>query len=148
MSSRITIVFFSIAWVLVYTIALAEPPLCPERVAGPNEPEELLMHESDFTLEKALESIKFLNTDFSKRIWGPGAVKDFGAWSGHYISYANSLRFIEGALLRNEALRLRSRSRLLSEQKPESKEAKASVKAFQEAKAKFCNFAENSLYID
>ena len=134
---------------LLATTAHAQQPLCPPRVAGPNGPAgELVMQESDFTLEKAQEFVKFLRTDFAKRIWGPDPVKDFGAWSGHYISYANSLRFIEGALLREQALRFRAQSQLLTARLPSSKEAHAAQSSFEKAKQAFCAFVQNSIYVD
>jgi hypothetical protein len=125
-------------------VAHAEQPLCPPRVVGPNEPEELLIHENDFSLEKAQNSVNFLRTDFAKRIWGPDAVKDFGASSEHYISYANSLRFIEGALLKERALHLRAQSQLLAP----SGEARAAQSAYENAKKAFCTFVQNSIYVD
>jgi hypothetical protein len=128
--------------------ANAEPNICPPRQVGPNEPEELLMHESDFSLEKARESVSFLRNDFAKRIWGEQRVQDFSSSSAHYISYMNSLRFIEGALLREEALHLRAHSELLAKTNPDSAEAKVASDAFLQAKAKFCDFINNSIYVD
>lgn len=126
----------------------AEQPLCPPRVVGPNGPEELLMHERDFTPEEAQNSVIFLRTDFAKRIWGPDAVKDLGASSEHYISYANSLRFIEGVLLKDRALHLRAQSQLLARDHPSSSEARAAHSAYENAKRTFCTFVQNSIYVD
>jgi len=148
MTLRIVSAVFVLVLLVIPMVTLAEPPVCPARVAGPNEPEELLMHESDFSFEKAEASVKFLRTDFSKRIWGPDSVRDLDACSGHYMGYMNSLRFIEGALLKAEVLRLRSQLQLVSIQKSDSAEAKAAAKAFEDAKAKFCNFIEDSIYVD
>lgn len=142
------LVVFALASLAARVGASAEPNICPPRQVGPNEPEELLMHESDFSLEKARESVSFLRNDFSKRIWGEQRVHDFSSSSAHYISYMNSLRFIVGALLREEALHLRARSELLAQKSPDSAEAKAASDAFLQAKAKFCDFITNSIYVD
>ena len=92
-------VFMVLLIILVGQQTLASDGLCPEKVPLQEGVDDLRMQEDKFTEERAMESVKFLQTDFSKRIWGADAIKDFSAWSGHYISYANSLRFIEGALL-------------------------------------------------
>lgn len=128
--------------------AHAEQPLCPPRVVGANEPEGLVMREGDFTLEKAESSVVFLRTDFGRRILGPDAVKDFGASSEHYISYANSLRFIEGALLKEHALQLRAQAELLARDRPSSSEARAAQTDYESARKKFCTFVQNSAYVD
>jgi hypothetical protein len=130
------------------SVVFADSPLCSIRVVIPNEPEELIMYENDFSLDKGLESINFLRTDFSKRIWGSNPTTDFNTWSGHYISYMNSLRFMEGALLKETALRLRLKSQLLEIQSPDSLDSKAAKKGFEDAKEKFCHFVNNSLYVD
>jgi len=148
MSIRIIFVLLILIVFLIPTSAFSEELLCPLRTVGPNEPEELLMHETDFTIEKAQESINFLRNDFSKRIWGPEPVKDFSGWSEHYISYMNSLLFAEGALLREEVLKHRLHSQLISKQKPNSKEAKFAAVEFKKAKDRFCTFVENSIYVE
>ena len=130
------------------SVVFADSLLCPTRVVIPNEPEEFIMYENNFSLDKGLESVDFLRTDFSKRIWGSNPTTDFNAWSGHYISYMNSLRFMEGALLKETALRLRLKSQLLSIQSTGSLDSKAAKKDFEDAKEKFCHFVKNSLYVD
>jgi len=148
MSIRIIFVLLTLIVFLIPTSAFSEELLCSPRMVGPNEPEELLMYETDFTIEKAHESINFLRNDFSKRIWGPEPVKDFSGWSEHYISYMNSLLFAEGTLLREEAFRHRLHVQLLSKQKPNSKEAKSAAVEFMKAKDRFCTFVESSIYVE
>jgi hypothetical protein len=105
------------------------------------------MSEEDFAFDKAIESARFLRIDFSKRLWGPSSVADLGASSENYISYMNSLLLIEGALLKEEVLRLRAESARFFKQ-PESPAAKATAKALEEAKTRFCGFVAESMYVD
>ena len=122
--------------------------LCPARTVGPNEADELMMEEHEFTIERALASAKFLNTEFARRIWGPDRVTDFGASSENYISYANGLRFIEGSLLRQDALRLRLEVRLREATRSSPEEVVRSRRAFEGARARFCEFVSASDYVD
>ena len=132
---------------VVSRTAIADPALCPKRAVGANEPTELLVDEGDFTLDKAIESVQFLRVDFSKRLWGPSSVADLSRSSENYISYTNSLLFIEGALLKQEALRLRAEANRFSNE-ADAPAAKAAGKAFEQAKAKFCAFVAESMYVD
>ena len=106
------------------------------------------MQEDEFTLERALESVNFLQVDFSERIWGPEPVTDFSAWSGHYISYANSLKFIEGALLKQQVYLELARARGLSGDASNSAEKLRIEKNIDAAKKKFCDFLKAADYVD
>ena len=113
-------------------VASAQESLCPPREPVAPDADDPAMHEREFTRQKARESITFFREDFAKRIWGPEPVRDFSAWSGHYISYANSLRFIEGALLKEHALLLKAQAALAARvdpKGPEANKAKATIGA-------------------
>lgn len=128
--------------------AVAAESLCPRRPPLPEGADELRMQESEFTLPRALKSVEFLRTDFAKRIWGPNAVHDFGAWSGHYISYANSLQLIQGALLRQQVLLERARQEYLASVDPRSPRAQQAARSLQDAIQSFCDFLRSAEYVD
>ena len=127
---------------------LASDGLCPEKVPLQEGVDDLRMQEDKFTQEHALESVEFLQTDFSKRIFGADAVKDFRAWSGHYISYHNSLKFIEGALLKQQILLHRARLKELSVVAPDSSEAPQIKYNLEAATQRFCSFLSAAEYVD
>ncbi len=129
-------------------IACAEESLCPPRGPVAPDADDYAMHEREFTVEHARESITFFREDFAKRIWGPEPVKDFSASSGHYISYANSLRFIEGALLKEHALLLKAQAALAARVAPRGTDAKKAKAAFDAARDTFCAFVASSNYVD
>ena len=139
-----------VAFMLIFgnQLALAAEPLCTDPAPLPEGADDLRMHEEEFTLDHARNSIEFLRTEFAARIWGPDAVKDFDAWSGHYISYANSLKFIEGALLKQEALLQRFRAQELAAAVPDSEEVREAEQAARDAAERFCNLVESAEYVD
>jgi hypothetical protein len=143
-----TSVVLAFALIVGDGLAFAAESLCPEPAPLPEGADDLRMSEEEFTLDHARSSVEFLRTEFAARIWGPDAVKDLNAWSGHYISYANSLKFIEGALLRQEALLQRLRAEELGAATPGSEEAREAEQATRDAAEKFCNLLESAEYVD
>ncbi len=128
--------------------AVAADVLCPKNAPLQEGVDDLRMQEDEFTAEQAMDAVKFLQTDFSKRIFGTNAVKDFHAWSGHYISYANSLKFIEGALLKQQVLINRARLKELSVLVPESAEISQLKVNLEAATQKFCVLLSTAEYVD
>ena len=127
---------------------LADERICPDRKQLPEGANDLRMQEHEFSVEHALEAVAFLQKDFSKRIWGENAVNDFSSWSGHYISYANSLKFIEGALLKQRVIMEQARLKEISDSAPNSKEI-AETKANLESLTKqYCEFLASAEYVD
>jgi len=141
-------VFMVLLFVLVGQHTLASDELCPKEVPLQEGADDLRMQEDEFTEEHAMESVKFLQSDFSKRIFGADAVKDFRAWSGHYISYHNSLKFIEGALLKHQVLLNRARLKELSVVAPESSEIPQIKDDLEAATENFCSFLSAAEYVD
>jgi hypothetical protein len=132
-----------------FLLGASPPPsniLCPRQPALPKEQDDLRMHEHEFTLKHAMESLQFLQNDFSARVFGPGPREDLRDDSSHYISYANSLRFIEGALLKQEALVEQAR-RDASPRASRGSQSAAGVR-FEAAKRRFCEFLRSAEYVD
>ena len=142
----------SILIALVPFLLGASPPssniLCPRQPALPTEQDDLRMHEHEFTLKHAMESLQFLQNDFSARVFGPGPREDLRDNSSHYISYANSLRFIEGALLKQEALVEQARRDTLSVKSASRGSQSAAVVRFEAAKRRFREFLRSAEYVD
>jgi len=127
---------------------LAADSICPNHAPLQEGADDFRMQEDEFTQEHALKSVNFLQTDFSERIWGSDAVRDFSAWSGHYISYANSLKFIEGALLKQQVLLESALLRELSLVAPDSEEVIQSRENLKRTRELFCEFLSKSEYVD
>jgi hypothetical protein len=127
---------------------IASDRLCPEKTPLQDGSDDLRMYEKEFTFEEAQSSVTFLQTDFAGRIWGAEPVKDFSAWSGHYISYANSLKFIEGALLKQQALLNRFRLRELTLSDPNSPEISQAKEDLEKSIQAFCDLVNESEYVD
>jgi hypothetical protein len=122
--------------------------LCPGQSALPKEQDDLRMHEREFTVKNAMESLQFLRNDFSSRIFGPGPQEDLRNDSSHYISYANSLRFIEGTLLKQEALIERAQRDTLSARAASRSSQRDAGVRFEAAKSHFCDFLRSAKYVD
>jgi hypothetical protein len=139
---------FTALLLVMPVMALGQEMLC--RPAAPVKPgvDDLSMNEAEFTFEKAEESVAFLRDDFSERLWGPEPVKDFKASSDHYISYMNSLRFIEGALLREHVLMLKAQASLLESSAPKSAETAKAQAIYSDALYDFCHFVKSAEYVD
>ena len=145
--ARISTLIFIIG-VFVTEHGAASDMLCPKKPALQDGADDLRMHEEDFSFDRAHKSVHFLQTDFAGRIWGTEPVRDFSAWSGHYISYANSLMFIEGVLLKQQALLYRARLNELTESDPASFELSELKIKFAEAKNSFCKLLSDAKYVD
>ena len=105
------------------------------------------MHEREFTVDHAIESLDFLQKDFSSTIFSPGP-KELRNDSSNYISYANGLKIIEGALLKQQALIERGRKETLSARAASrSPQNDASVR-FEAAKKRFCDFVRSAEWVD
>ena len=141
-------IFIALLALMISHQVFASDKLCPNRAPLQEGADDLRMQEDEFTDVSAMESMKFLQTDFSKRIGGTNAVKGFSAWSGHYISYANSLKFIEGTLLKQQVLLYRARLTELSIVTPESSEIPKIKSKLGVAVKSFCTFLDEAEYVD
>jgi len=126
----------------------ASGSLCPNSASLQEDADNLQMKEDEFSERRAMEAVKFLQTNFSKRIWGADAVKDLNARSGHYISYENSLKFIEGALLKQQIHLYRARLYELSITNPESPEIPKIKNTHAAALTSLCVFIGKAEYVD
>ena len=122
--------------------------LCPGQPVLPKEQDDLRMHEREFTVKHAMESLQFLKNDFSSRLFGSGPQEDLRNDSSHYISYANSLRFIEGTLLKQQALIERARRDTLSARAASRSSQSDAGARFEAAKSRFCDFLRSAKYVD
>ena len=122
--------------------------LCPRRSMLPKTQDDLRMSEGEFTLTHAIESLRFLQNDFSSRIFGPGPREDLRNDSSHYISYANSLRFIEGTLLKQQVLIERARKDALAARAASRSSQSDANTRFETARVRFCDFLRSAEYVD
>ena len=140
--------FIALFTLMIGQQTFASDKLCPNRAPLQEGADDLRMQEDEFTEVRAMESVKFLQTDFSKKIWGANAVKDLSAWSGHYIGYANSLKIIEGTLLKQQVRLYRTQLNELAMTAPESSEIPNIKNKLGAAINSFCAFIDKVEYVD
>jgi hypothetical protein len=140
--------------VLVFsTISLAEE-LCPglDKLPAVSGADELKMYEKDFNIDRAMKSVKYLEEDVITIIQehkGPHSVLQNERF---YISYPNSLTFVKGTLLKQEALIAKN---VLELEKLKFKNGAnnkedfyKAAKAYNAKKKKFCDFLKTAEYDD
>lgn len=99
-------------------------------------------------MDHAIESLDFLQKDFSSRIFSPGPKEDLRNDSSHYISYANSLKIIEGALLKQQALIERGRKETFSARAASRSSRNDAGIRYEAAKKRFCDFVRSAEWVD
>jgi hypothetical protein len=103
--------------------------LCPLKDPLANEADDLRFHESDFTTEKAISSLRYMQESVPRLVDGLlyGPKPSLESFS---ISYPNGLTIIEGVLLRQEAVLAREQS------------------DFPQKRDRFCSFLAGAARID
>ena len=92
---------------------------------------ELMILEHEFTQRQYIDSLYYLQNEFSRRLLAFGRVSEFEHNTEFWISYYNSLKFIEGYMLRQAAQ---------AEVSAHSKKG--------EATDRFCRFLQKARYED
>jgi hypothetical protein len=135
--------------------ALAEE-ICPGSDKWPvaSGVEELKMYEKDFTIDKAMKSVSFLEKDVIKIIKEHEHKKSYSIldYEGFYIGYPNSLAFVKGTLLKQEARNAKNKLEIeklkLNNNKNIKEDVSKAEKAYLAAKKKFCDFLKEAEYVD
>jgi hypothetical protein len=103
-------------WFITFLLLfLAWPAFGDERLcAAPAKPtageDDLRMTEGEFTLQKYQESLTYLRKELPARLHALPSGSDPEQIDGFWLSYFNSLTFVEGYTLKTSALLERSRS--------------------------------------
>lgn len=105
--------------------SIASEMLCPPLPPLPKEADDLRMTEEEFTKERFLSSLAYFENDLPNKLNTSKETKELTNRSIFWISYRNGLKFIEGYMLKQEAL----------------------LKGGAEKKA-FCEFIVGSEYVD
>ncbi len=83
---------------------VANEALCPRLPVLPNDVDDLRMSEADCNADQYADSLSFLRSKFPKKIRSVKEIKEV-TWSHEFwISYFNSLKFIEGYVLKQKAI--------------------------------------------
>ena len=116
-------------FVMGHVSSATAEPLCPPKDPLPNEADDLRFHESDFTTEKAISSLRYMQDSVPRLVDGLlyGPKPSLESFS---ISYPNGLTVIEGVLLRQEALLAREQL------------------DFPEKRDRFCSFLAGAARVD
>ena len=128
--------------------------ICPSssKTPPPSGAEELKMFENQFNFQHAMNSVQFLEKDvieILKNHKGPHSVLDY---EGFYIGYPNSITFVKGTLLREEALIAKSKLEVaklkLMNGTGSKSEVKKAEKVYFESRDAFCTFLKSVEYVD
>lgn len=112
-------------------VSFAQERLCPAPSPLPEGADDLRIHESEFTYSRYLESLDFIQNEFPRRIRTYKEVSEFQYNTELWLGYYNSLKFIEGYVLKQAALN-----------------EVASHSEKREATDRFCQFLRNARYVD
>lgn len=135
------------------SVAVAQS-LCPARkTAGEGEAPELQMVEADFTTEKAVAAVGWLEKDVWTVIKESKTTEDLMSnTEGFGIPFPNTVAIAKGALLRQRALFERERLEVarLKRKSGSATEAQLSTaeRRFVVARRAFCTFLEKADWVD
>lgn len=123
---------------LTVAIASAEERLCPSSPSLPPDVDDHRMTEDQFTLEHFQSSLSYFQNDLAKELVKTKRTEDVINKEAFWITYENSLRFIEGYALKQAALLERTQVT------PGSTAKKWRGPAVQ----RFCEFVSKAQYLD
>lgn len=138
----------------LFSANVSAEELCPniDTLPPPSGADELKMLEKQFTFKHAMESIQYLEKDvieMLKKHKGSYSILDF---EGFYIGYPNSISFLKGTLLKQEALIAKNRLELMKLKSSKNTATKKKIdeakKIYTESRKKFCDFLKNTEYVD
>jgi len=137
-------------WLLLLMLAAPlQGQLCPTDT-GAND--NLRMREAAFTREGAERALAYFKTTLPALMAEMKDLQRLQATDRYYISYPNTLRILEGWLLKQDALVARDSLALLqARQKTGDASAEEVVRAraqFDTRKQRFCTFVANAHYVD
>jgi len=115
----------TLAFALHPALVTGEESLCTSIVTNNSEEDILKISEHEFTKEKYLESLHYFQIKLPKRLHGINNTRVLTRSSEFWIDYRNSLKFIEGYHLKQEAIHKAGK-----------------------AKKVFCDFINNAEYVD
>lgn len=145
-SLLLTICFILISFIFSYG-----NELCPKskEIPPPSGAEELKIFESEFTIDRSLNSVKFLEKDvieiIKKHEHKEYSILDY---EGFYIGYPNHLMFVKGTLLKQNAIIAKQELEILKLKKSKKQEISIASKKYEDARNKFCDFLKSNEYTD
>ena len=124
--------------------------LCPPPEPLPPETDDMRMKEIEFNSKEVADGLRHLEDDAPQILIDKGRTGSQSTES--LLGYYNYLKTIRGYVLRQEALLRLVERDLLIERNRRGRASKADVAAakvaFDEAKARFCEFVKNAYYSD
>jgi hypothetical protein len=105
----VTRLLLSLAFLAVTASALADGRLCPPPAPIAADSDDLRITEDEITAQKYRESLEYLRTELPKRVDALPPGSNVDRIEGFWLSYFNSLSFIEGYTLKTAALLERAR---------------------------------------
>ncbi len=115
------------------TAAFADGRLCPAPVKAAPPDDDLRITEDELTAQKYQESLAYLQHELPARIQALPSGKGVDTIDGFWLSYFNSLTFVEGYTLKTSALLERARN---------------PGKSGGPAEQRFCVWLEKQKYVD
>lgn len=143
---------FLIACIILFSYSYSfGDQLCPESkdTLPPSGAEELKIFESKFTINRALNSVNFLEKDvieiIKKHEHKEYSILDF---EGFYLGYPNHLMSVKGTLLKQNAIIAKQELEILKLKKGKKSELAEAIKNYEDTRKKLCDFLINNEYVD
>lgn len=120
--------------------------LCPNLKV--DAPDDFIMHEREFTDDAAINSVSIIRSRIYELLEKEKSTKDILDSPQFYITFPNSLKKIEGTLLKQKAVIAQKEYDLLKTRKSDDAKLREAKSNFEKAKREFCTFLESAIYVD
>jgi hypothetical protein len=139
-----------IAFVVILILVLANSVLaadfCPN--VKVDAPDDFIMHEPEFTDDAAINSVAIVRSRIYELLEKEKSTKDILDSPQFYITFPNSLKKIEGTLLKQKALIAQKEYELQKARKSDDAKLREAKSNFEKAKREFCTFLKSAIYVD
>lgn len=128
---------------------IAAESLCPPLSALPDGADDLRMSESNFSFEKANNSISWLENDIWEVIRSKKTTSELLMYTEQFgIPLPNSISTVKGTLYKQRALLELKNLEIMKLKKDTPENINIAQKRFDIAQREFCKLLENAEYVD
>jgi hypothetical protein len=137
---------FVVTLILMLANSVLAADLCPN--VKVDAPDDFIMHEREFTDDAAINSVSIVPSRIYELLKKEENTKNILDSPEFYITFPNSLRKIEGTLLKQKAVIAQKEYKLLKATKSDDAKLREAKSNFEKAKKEFCTFLKSAIYVD
>jgi hypothetical protein len=137
---------FAVTLILMLANSVLAADLCPN--VKVDAPDDFIMHEREFTDDAAINSVSIVPSRIYELLKKEENTKNILDSPEFYITFPNSLRKIEGTLLKQKAVIAQKEYKLLKATKSDDAKLREAKSNFEKAKKEFCTFLKSAIYVD